>query len=76
MSDSWEERMQRVNDAEIALARNWNVPVGTEVDVAMDDGTVRRTTVLSVPWMVGGTAVIKLDGISGGYRLTRVTVAG
>lgn len=78
---------QRAADAEIskankrtedqaALVRNFNarVPVGAVVMVRLDDGTVKNTVTRSPAWLMGGhSAVILLEGISGGYSLSRVT---
>lgn len=56
-------------------ARNWNAknPVGSKVEVTLDDGSIKETLTTSPAWVLGGhTAVIKLEGISGGYSLKRV----
>lgn len=53
----------------------WNAahPVGREVTVEMDNGKKLKTKTTSEAWLMGGhTAVIKLEGISGGYALERV----
>lgn len=48
---------------------------GTEVDVKKDDGSIVRTRTRSEAWLMGGhTAIILLEGISGGYMLERVSV--
>ncbi len=59
---------------EEALVAAWSdVPVGTEVDVTMDDGSVRRTKTRSVAQMLNNhSAVVWLEGISGCYSLSRV----
>ena len=57
-------------------AGTWSIqhPVGTTVDVELDDGSVLQTTTRSVAWTLGdGTAVVMVEGIRGGYRLSRVT---
>lgn len=68
---------------EIASVEAWNVkyPIGTEVVVKMDSGKSKCTVTKSEAWMLGAssqhpghTAVIKVDGISGGYLLNRVSV--
>lgn len=47
---------------------------GTPVRVRLDDGTVKETKTTSAAWMLGGhTAVVIVEGISGGYDLTRVS---
>lgn len=53
----------------------WTHPVGTVVDVTRDDGTVQRTRTRSAAAVMCGSAVIWLEGISGCYRLSRVSVA-
>lgn len=58
-----------------AAARAWNEKhkVGCKVDVTLDDGSIKETTTASEAWVLGGhTAVIKLEGITGGYSLSRV----
>lgn len=54
----------------------WPHPEGTPVIVRKDDGTVIETKTRSAPWMLCGTAVVLLEGISGGYSLDRVTPVG
>lgn len=59
--------------------QSWNnlVPVGASVDVVKDDGTIVNTKTQSEAFMLGGhTAVIHLEGISGAYSLSRVTMNG
>lgn len=56
----------------------WNShwPIGTNVIVKMDDGQIRNTQTRSEAWLMGGhTAVISVDGIAGGYMLSRVRAA-
>ena len=53
----------------------WNAhrPIGTEVQVMLDDDTIRTTKTRSEAWVMGGhSAVILLEGISGAYSLDRV----
>lgn len=67
--------MNRINlAAQKRLFEKWStVPVGTPVTVRMDDGSDLRTLTRSEPWLLGhGAAVIKVDGITGGYLLDRV----
>jgi hypothetical protein len=46
---------------------------GDRVVVRMDDGTERNFFVKYEPWVLAhGTALIGLDGIVGGYLLSRV----
>lgn len=54
---------------------DWNskYPVGKPVEVTLDDGSIKETKTASEAWVMGGhTGVIKLEGISGGYALSRV----
>lgn len=60
---------------------NWKAPIGTEVEVTKDDGSKLITRTRSMPWMLGAssrskghTPVILVEGIAGGYLLTRVRV--
>lgn len=69
-----EAREQQFCDTQRALAQNWPWPIGTEVTVKRDNGDETITRTRSMPWMVGGIAVIALEGISGGYRLDRLRV--
>lgn len=51
------------------------VPVGAPVEVTKDDGSKAATKTRSSAWQLGdGTPVVMVDGISGGYLLTRVRV--
>jgi len=53
----------------------WNrfVRVGDDVDVTLDDGSKRRTKTRSEAWVAaGGVALVQVEGIAGGYRLSRV----
>ncbi len=54
--------------------RSWTAPIGSSVEVTKDGGEVLKTTTRSMPWMLCGAPVILVDGISGGYLLTRVRV--
>jgi hypothetical protein len=48
-------------------------PIGTSVNVILDNGKVLHTTTRSKPWALGhGQKVILVEGISGGYALERV----
>lgn len=66
--------------AHLALVEKWkDVTEGTPVIVTRDDGSEFKTKTRSIPWMLGAssrdpghTAVIKVEGISGGYGLWRV----
>ena len=57
------------------MVTTWNEkhPEGTRVVVRRDNGDVLETTTRSPAWVVGGTAVVSVVGISGGYALERVT---
>lgn len=58
------------------MVERWKHPVGTKVDLLMDNGQIRRTTTRSNAQMLGGhSAVIWLEGVSGAYLLDRVRVA-
>jgi hypothetical protein len=69
--------------AHLALVEKWkDVPEGTPVIVTKDDGSEFHTKTRSIPWMLGAssqhlghTAVIMVEGISGGYGLWRVRKA-
>jgi len=70
---------QRVRAQQVALAARldaeWNAafPVGTAVTVTRDNGTVEHIRTRSVAWQLpSGSPIVLLDGISGGYLLTRV----
>lgn len=63
-------------EQEEARVDEWNTlhPEGTPVSVKLDDDSVITTTTLTEAWLLGGhTAVIKVCGISGAYKLDRVT---
>lgn len=50
-------------------------PIGWPVEVTKDDGSKVQSKTRSEPWMLGsGTPVVMVEGISGGYLLTRVRV--
>jgi len=74
-----EAKRARVRQAAIHAAAErdaeaWNAahPVGTEVDVTRDDGLVLRTRTRSIAWRICDHASVMVDGISGGYLLSRV----
>lgn len=53
----------------------WNAENGETVDVIVtrDDGSEFQTKTRSVAWIMGGhSAVIMVNGIAGGIRLSRV----
>lgn len=62
----------------VAMVAAWaDVPVGTPVIVTLDSGAKIPTVTRSAPWRLGkddGEAVIKVDGISGGFLLDRVII--
>ena len=75
---SSERPFQRVQKR---LVDDWKHPVGTPVIVHRDDGTELETVTESMPWMLGAssqsighTAVISVQGISGGFLLERMRV--
>lgn len=53
----------------------WTHPVGTVVYVTRDNGEVQRTKTRSTAAVMGGSAVIWLEGIAGCYSLSRVRAA-
>lgn len=59
-------------------ATQWNEqhPIGTAVVVTRDNGAEQRSVTRSAAWTLGdGQAVVKVEGISGGYALERVRPA-
>lgn len=55
---------------------HWNAryPVGTAVTLERDNGAREQTVTRSEAWMLSGhTAVVMVDGVAGGYLLSRVT---
>lgn len=61
--------------AEEAVAA-WRHPVGTWAVVTRDNGEELKTKTRSEPRVLGGhSAVILVEGISGGYSLERVRLA-
>lgn len=86
MSDAM-ARGPRGPKAHLALIAKWkDIPEGTLVIVTKDDGSEFHTKTRSKPWMLGAdnrdpddpthspghTAVICVEGITGGYGLWRV----
>jgi hypothetical protein len=59
-----------VTPAQVARAHRW--PIGHPVTVTKDDGSTVETRTRSAPWKLGGTWVLLVEGISGGYALARV----
>lgn len=56
----------------------WNRahPAGTQVMLMLDDGRARLTRTRSLAWeLADGTPMVLLDGLTGGWLLSRVTVA-
>lgn len=76
--DSMQARINAAKEAELLAWSQWEafpVPVGTLVSVTKDDGSRVVTKTRSNPWKLGGgTPVVMVEGISGGYLLTRVHV--
>lgn len=62
------------NDWVINEWNNNHDPMGTKVEVKLDDGSIMKTTTRSVAWIVGGEPVVMVEGISGGYLLSRMKV--
>jgi hypothetical protein len=51
------------------------LPVGTPVVVTKDDGSQIHTKTRSTPWQLGhGAWVVSVEGISGGYDLSRISI--
>jgi hypothetical protein len=65
--------MIRSDQKQETLAKNWKHPIGTPVVLRKDDGTLVKTKTRSDADLIGGRAVIWLEGISGCYDLSRVT---
>lgn len=73
-----EERLDiiRARKREPLTAAQWNAAhrPGIAVIVKMDDGRLKHTHTRSEAWNLGhGQPVVMLEGISGGYDLSRVT---
>jgi hypothetical protein len=52
---------------------NWHYPEETPVLVVRDMGNVLKTTTRSTAWLTpSGGILIKVNGIAGGYSLSRV----
>ena len=67
------KRREQQRQWPVLMARWRDVPVGTPVTVTKDDGSKFETVTRSEPWELGhGEPVIKVDGIVGGYLLSRV----
>jgi hypothetical protein len=73
--------MSRTPAHQKLMMEKWNAahPVGTEVLVRRDVGEPMRTRTRSEAWMLGAscrdighTAVVMVEGITGGYSLERV----
>lgn len=65
--------MKRLTRQKELLGQWLTEPIGTPVEVRRDDGSVLATRTRSEPWIIGGTAVIMVEGIAGGYSLDRVS---
>ena len=63
----------RLEEAQAEVER-WNAayPIGTEVDRTDDHGNVHRTRTRSIAWVICGHASVMVEGISGGYLLSRM----
>lgn len=64
--------LEALNMDIIVVEWNERNPIGTKVDVTLDDGAVKQTKTRSVAWLASGTPVVMVEGISGGYSLSRV----
>ena len=59
----------------IRMVGDWNDKhqPGQLVEVTLDNGSIKETYTTSAAWVLGGqTPVVKLNGMSGCYSLTRV----
>jgi hypothetical protein len=66
----------RLHEAEQEIIMlKWQAEHPSPIDVELTDDFGRKhlTRTRSEPWMLCGTAVILVDGRSGGYRLDRLT---
>ncbi len=71
------KRLARAVEVGRIVVDDWNAraEVGTPVTVTLDDGSKMETRTRSPAWMLGhGEAVVSVDGIVGGYLLSRVQV--
>jgi hypothetical protein len=62
--------------AEQRIVDAWNKahPVGSQVTLRLDNGTGVQTKTRSAAWVMGGhTAVVMVEGKTGGWALDRVT---
>lgn len=57
---------------EQALLDAWKHPIGTAVELQRDNGAIEQRVTRSEPQLLGGTAVIWLEGIPAAYALDRV----
>lgn len=55
-------------------ASEWNdkIPEGTPVLLTDDFGDKHETKTRSIAWVLGGNAVVMVDGRAGGYLLDRI----
>ena len=50
-------------------------PIGHPVTVTLDDGSIKNSNTRSIAWNLGhGNPVIKIDGLKGGYDLSRIKI--
>jgi hypothetical protein len=66
--------LEAINMDIVVVEWNERNPIGTEVTVTLDDGAVKQTKTRSEAWLASGTPVVMVEGISGGYMLSRVAV--
>jgi hypothetical protein len=69
-----DKRQAERHAAAQAEADAWNAahPVGAEVTVTLDLGEVRFTRTRSIAWRICDHASVMVEGITGGYLLSRV----
>lgn len=71
--EDWVRHANRARDYADALVEVWStIPIGTAVVVRRDNGSEFRTVTRSKPWILSGTPVAMVDGISGCYALNRI----
>lgn len=63
-----------VDNAEQALLNGWKQPVGTLVLLRRDNGRRVLSRTRTEAWLLGGSAVVKVEGITSPYALTHVEV--
>ncbi len=68
-------RSEHTEEAATSLVAAWNIhyPAGTAVKVVKDRGDILETRTRSEAWLTpSGGVLVSVEGISGGYSLSRV----